>query len=106
MNAQTRSVLKATLIGFAISIVVTAISVPQEGRLDPIDLYQIFNGEVIARWVGRVGGLPLLFAIGAIMFSFPKTPIWISLLNLIGRSLTRPPCGGGTGWGVAPNSNR
>jgi hypothetical protein len=47
MNAQTKSVLKATLIGFAVSIVVTAISVLRAGRLDPIDPYQIFNGGVI-----------------------------------------------------------
>jgi hypothetical protein len=84
MNAQTRSVLKATLIGFALSIVVTAVSVLQEGRLDPIDPYQIFNGGVIGHWVGRVGFLPLIFAIGAIAFSIRKTPIWVSILNLVG----------------------
>jgi hypothetical protein len=84
MNAQTRSVLKATLIGLAISVVVTTIGVLSEGRLDPIDPYQIFNAGVVGHWVGRVGFFPLIFAIGAIALSIRKTPIWISLLNLIG----------------------
>ena len=83
MNPQTRSVLKAMLIGFAVSIVVTGISVIPKGRLDPIDPYQIFNPGVIAQWVGRVGVLPLIFAIGAIGFSIRKTPMWVSILNLV-----------------------
>jgi hypothetical protein len=83
MNPQTRTVLKATVIGFAVSLAVTAASVLQKGRLDPIDPYDIFNAEVIARWVGQVGAIPLLCAIGATMYTFPKTPIWISFLNLV-----------------------
>jgi hypothetical protein len=84
INPQTRSVLKATLIGLAVSIVVTAITVLPEGRLDPIEPYQIFNAGVIAHWVGRVGFIPLIFAVGAIAFSIRKTPIWISVSNLAG----------------------
>jgi hypothetical protein len=72
------------LIGLGVSIVVAAISVLQAGRMDPIDPYQIFNAGVIGRWVGRVGFLPLIFAIGAIVFSIRKTAIWVSILNLVG----------------------
>ena len=87
MNPQTRSVLKATLIGLGVSIALAAINVLQAGRLDPIDPYQIFNAEVIARWVGRVGFIPLIFAIGAIAFSIRKTAIWVSILNLVGAAV-------------------
>lgn len=84
MNSQTRSVLKAALIGLAVSIALAAASAVQEGRVNPIDPYQIFNPEVIARWVGRLGGIPLFFVVGAIVMSFRKTPIWVSALNLVG----------------------
>jgi hypothetical protein len=52
--------------------------------LTPIDPYQILNGEVIGHWVGRLGFLPLIFVVGAIAFSFRRTAIWISILNLFG----------------------
>jgi hypothetical protein len=84
MHPQTRNVLKAALIGLAISIVWAAVGVLQEGQLRPIDPFEILNAGVIGHWVGRVGFLPLFFAVAAIGFSIRKTPIWISILNLVG----------------------
>ena len=84
MTSQTRSVIKAALIGLAVSIALAAAHAAQEGRVTPIDPYQIFNPEVIARWVGRIGGIPLLFVVGVIVMSFRKTPVWVSALNLVG----------------------
>ena len=84
MNSQTKSALKAALIGLAISIGLAAVHAVNEGRISPIDPYAIFNPEVIANWVGKVGGIPLLFVLGTIAFSFRKTAIWISMLNLVG----------------------
>jgi hypothetical protein len=84
MNSQTRSVLKAALIGLAISIALAAAHAGQEGRVNPIDPYQIFNPEVIARWVGRLGSIPLIFIVGVIVMSFRKTALWVSALNLVG----------------------
>ena len=84
MHSQTKSVLKAALIGLAVSIALAAVNAVNAGRINPIDPYEIFNPEVIAHWVGKVGGIPLLFVVAAIVMSFRKTAIWVSALNLVG----------------------
>jgi hypothetical protein len=53
-------------------------------RIAPIDTYQIFNGQIIGEWVGRLGWLPLLLVIGTIILTFRKTAFWVSMLNLLG----------------------
>jgi len=84
MNPQTRSVIKAALIGLAVSIAVVALNAFNEGRLAPIDTYQIFNPEVIARWIGRLCVIPLIFVIVAIVRNFRGVALWISALNFLG----------------------
>jgi GYF domain 2 len=83
-SSQTKRVIKAALAGLGVSIAFTGASVISEGRLDPIDPYQIFNPGIIGYWVGRVGFIPLIFVIVAIASSFRRAPLWTSALNLLG----------------------
>jgi hypothetical protein len=83
-NQQTRSVLKAGLIGLAVSVALTAVSTLSGKERTTIDPYWILNPEIIAYWVGKAGFLPLIFVVAIIAYSFRKTGLWKSALNLVG----------------------
>jgi hypothetical protein len=83
-RSQTKRVIKAALAGLVVSIVVAAVGVMSEGRVHPIDPYQILNPEIIANWIGRLGFIPLIFVIGAIASTSRRVPVWVSAVNLLG----------------------
>jgi hypothetical protein len=83
-NPQTRGVIIAALIGLAISIIVAAIEVMQKGRLEPIDPYYILNPEILAYWIGRLGGLPLLFIVLSVAATARKAGLRSSIFNGLG----------------------
>jgi hypothetical protein len=84
MNLQTKAVIKAALIGLAISLVVTATAVVSKGRLEPIDPYQILNPGILGHWIGQVGLIPVLAVIVAIGLRFRETGLWKSISNFVG----------------------
>jgi len=79
MNPQTKTMLKAVAIGFAISLPMAAYRVGT-GELDPIDPRPFMMGSR----TGELAALPLVFAVGAIIFRARKVPGWVSGLNLVG----------------------
>jgi hypothetical protein len=83
-RSQTKRVIKAALAGLVVSIAIAAVGVMSEGRVHPIDPYQILNPEIIANWIGRLGFIPLIFVIVAIASSFRRAPLWASAVNLLG----------------------
>jgi hypothetical protein len=84
MNAQTKKVAKAALLGLVIATIVTAVNIAANG-LEPwsLDEMGIFNPEVIAHWVGRVGFLPVLFVLIATATSFRKFGVGLSALSTL-----------------------
>jgi hypothetical protein len=79
-----RSVFKATLIGLAISFMVAAVNLGASGQIKPIDPYWTTNPGIIAYWIGRIGWLPLIFAVATAAAKYRHAGFWISALNLIG----------------------
>jgi hypothetical protein len=83
-NPQTRSVIIAALVGLAISTIGAAIELIQKGRLEPIDPYYIFNPEILAYWIGRLGALSLLFIVVTVAATARKAGLRRSIFNGLG----------------------
>ena len=84
MGSQIKRTLIATLIGLAAAIVLAAISSLEAGRLAPIDPLQPLNPGIIGYWVGRLGFIPLIAAIGAMIVGFRKSGAGVTILTFIG----------------------
>jgi hypothetical protein len=84
MNPQTRSVIKAALIGLAATIALTAPNVMEHGRLEPIDPDNIFNPFILGHWVGALGWLPLIAVVITIAVTARKSGLRRSIFNLFG----------------------
>jgi hypothetical protein len=90
MNEQTKSVIKAMLIGFAASFTVAAFNLLAGGRLKPMDPYWTLNPSIIGYWTSPIGIIPLFFALGAIVLRFRKASLWFTVLNFLCVIVTIP----------------
>jgi hypothetical protein len=60
VNHQTRRVLAAAAIFFVLMPLAAASGSLQNGYLHPLDTTEPFNSEVLAEWVGQLGGVSLI----------------------------------------------
>ncbi len=84
MAAQMKRTLIVTLVGLAVAIVITAINSLSAGHLDPIDPLQPMNPKIMGYWLGNLGFIPLIAAIGAVIVGFRKSGVGISILSFFG----------------------
>jgi hypothetical protein len=90
MNAQTKTVIKAMLIGFAASFTVAAINLLAGGQLKPMDPYWMLNPSIIGYWTSPIATIPLFFAVGAIVVKVREASLWASALNFVGVIVAIP----------------
>jgi hypothetical protein len=88
MNSQIKSLTIAAIIGLALSILGQASSVLTNGYVTPLDRFNPFNAEILAYWIGALGGLPLILIVGVVMVTWRKTGLRFSILNCIGAIVT------------------
>jgi hypothetical protein len=84
VGAQIKRTLIATLIGLAIAIAIAAINTLSAGHLDLIDPFQPLNPGIMGYWVGRLGLIPLIAAIGAMIIGFKKYGVSVSIFSFMG----------------------
>ena len=88
MKSQIKSVTIAGVIGLALSIFAKLPSVLTEGYVSPLDRFNPFNAEILAYWIGNLGGLPMLFIVGTVMATWRKAGTRNSILNGVGAIVT------------------
>ena len=84
MKSQTKSVTIAAVIGLALSILGNLSGVLTLGYVSPLDRFNPFNAEILAYWIGNLGGLPVLFIVGTVMATWRKARTRNSILNGVG----------------------
>lgn len=84
MGAQIKRTLIVTLIGLVVTIVIAAIGALSAGRLAPIDPMRPMNAGIMGYWVGNLGWVPLIAAVGVMIVGFRKSGVGISIATFLG----------------------
>jgi amino acid transporter len=90
VNAQTKTTAKAALIAFALTLISPIGDAVTKGYIEPLDTLNPTNGEIIAHWIGFLGGLPLIVALITVAVTGRKAGLRSSLLNGIGAIIVIP----------------
>jgi hypothetical protein len=84
MNSQATTVMVAFLAGLALAIPAQVLGVMLTGDITPLDTSDPFNGGILGYWAGAFGGLPLIFAVIAIVATARKSGLRNSVLSGLG----------------------
>jgi hypothetical protein len=90
VNKQTKTTVKASLIAFALALIGPITTALTNGYIDPIDIFNPLNDEIISHWIGYLGGLPLIVALITVAVTARKAGWRSSLVNGIGAIVMIP----------------